>query len=367
MYIYKIYKNGIMIFRLFRGTRGNAKSVFPDEQVSLRQAAPAPVLDEQPSSRLIIILAVLGIALGYAAYHRALVVFRKILEDGLARLALEEEKNNLPKNLETLDRKRAGRFVRALEQTRFLKGFWQSGLLLGSLLAGSSTFERAVNLIALPRIKRVVVAITPIFENVMGPLLRGSANLGIGVATRIARVLVFFGSVGAFANLFMTFGGPAVADNIVPFLDTMVRLVEGFFETPKSVSVASGFLEKTLKVVCATFCFGGFVSRAVFCIEKDDVKIHYWIGCFLWGTSLIVILRDHKFIAVFAQNMVQSFPPIGNAASHPFGQICLLFGSGVLIRSGGTPPIVTFFYGWLLYLSGLYGIVLSTKFPRRSS
>ena len=107
-------------------------------------------------------------------------------------------------------------------------------------------------------------------------------------------------------------------------------------------------------MVTGSLLFGGFYVQFLLIFQKDNQKLRSLFFWSLFGISVLIILNDHKFIGLFVQGLIQTFPSVPPLAQRPFGQACLLFGSGIFILSAGFPTIVTFFYAWALYASGLY-------------
>ena len=152
----------------------------------------------------------------------------------------------------------------------------------------------------------------------------------------------------------------------MPFLDSIVYTMQGFFATPRGVSVAASFLEKNVKVLSCTLLFGGICSNFLLFFQEDDRRVQSLIYCSLFGISVYIILNDHKFVGILVQNLIQTFPSIQPFAQSPSGQACLLFGSSLFVQQTvGFSQIVTFFYAWLLYSSGLYSYILKANLPFR--
>ena len=233
-------------------------------------------------------------------------------------------------------------------------------------MSGRDTFLRAFSLIALRPLRQVARALVPSFlRTILGPCVGMIARFGIVALPLISRILCFFVGLDFLKRLLFVFVNPELVAQIVPFLDSVVYMIQGFFATPRGVSVAAGFLEKNIKVVSCTLFLGGFYNRIVL-LFKEDERLWFLIYCGIYGISIFVILKDHKFIGILVHNIIQTFPSIQPFAQSPSGQACLLFGSGLLVQQiVGFSQIVTFFYAWLLYSSGLYSYILKANLPFR--
>lgn len=144
---------------------------------------------------------------------------------------------------------------------------------------------------------------------------------------------------------------------------SLLSTMPGFFAC-SSASVSVSFLEKGVKVIACSFAFGGFCNEVLILFKRDnDQKLWSLICLSMYGISIYIILNDHKFIGLFVQSLIQRFPSVQQLAQRPFGQVSLIFSSGVFIQSAGFPKIVTFFYAWLLYVSGLYYSILNANLP----
>lgn len=321
--------------------------------------------ESEPPNRSVLFLFV-GLSISYAIYQWFLQEFKESLEKELTKLGQEKKQENfLP--AETELKQKEGRSVVALWRNR---GWWQGlregSLLVGSLLVGRHTFQRAFNLIALPRLRRVAQAFVPRFvRHLLWPLVRRVAGFGLGLALpAISQIICFFLGLDVLKRLLLVFGAPELVEPMIPIVNSIVDTVQGFFATPRGVSIAAGFLERNIKVLACSFSFGGFCNEVLIVFKRDtskDQKFWSLICLSMYGISIYIILNDHKFIGLFVQSLIQSFPSVQQLAQRPFGQVFLIFSSGVFIQSAGFPKIVTFFYAWLLYVSGLYYSILNAN------
>ena len=222
-------------------------------------------------------------------------------------------------------------------------------------------------MIALPRLRRVAQTFVPRFvRRLLWPLVRRVAGFGLGAFSPISQIICFFLGLDVLKRLLLVFGAPGIAKRWIPIVDSIVDTVQGFFATPRGVSIAGSFLERNIKVLTCSFSFGGLCNEVLILFKRDNSKDQkLWsLICFsMYGISIYIILNDHKFIALFVQSLIQRFPSVQHLAQRPFGQVSLIFSSGVFIQSAGFPKIVTFFYAWLLYVSGLYYSILNANLP----
>ena len=322
--------------------------------------------ESEPPNRSVLFLLV-GLSISYAIYQWFLQEFKESLEKELTKLGQEKKQENLLP-AETEVKQKEGRSVVALWRNR---GWWQGlregSLLVGSLLVGRNTFQRAFNLIALPRLRRVAQAFVPRFvRHLLWPLVRRVAGFGLGAFSPISQIICFFLGLDVLKRLLLVFGAPELVEPMIPIVNSIVDTVQGFFATPRGVSIAAGFLERNIKVLACSFSFGGFCNEVLILFKRDtskDQKLWSLICLSMYGISIYIILNDHKFIGLFVQSLIQRFPSVQQLAQRPFGQVSLIFSSGVFIQSAGFPKIVTFFYAWLLYVSGLYYSILNANLP----
>lgn len=74
-----------------------------------------------------------------------------------------------------------------------------------------------------------------------GPLVETMARLGLAALTPISRFLSFIIGLDLLKWLFFLFGHTELVEPLMPVLDSVGSLVQGFFSTPRGISVASGF------------------------------------------------------------------------------------------------------------------------------
>ena len=316
-----------------------------------------------PNNRFFFLLAVFSIS--YAIFLWSQEELKNETENRLDQLELEQKKKQADSPTKTEVQPKDGLALAALRQ---VQGFGQGGLLLlGGLVSGRDTFIRAFHLIALRPLRQVARALVPRFLRViLGPCVGMIARFGIVALPLISRILCFFVSLDFLKRLFFIFVNPEWVEPLVPFLDSIVYTMQGFFATPRGVSVAASFLEKNVKVVSCTLFLGGFYNRIVLLFKEDEERLWSLIYCGIYGISIFVILKDNKFIGILVHNIIQTFPSIQPFAHSPSGKACLLFGSGLLVQQiVGFSQIVTFFYGWLLFSSGLYSYILQANLPFR--
>ena len=310
-----------------------------------------------PNNRFFFLLA--GFSISYAIFLWFQEELQKETENQLGEL---EQAHLLAK---TEVKPKEGLALAALRQ---VQGFGRGGLLLlGGLVSGRDTFIRAFHLIALRPLRQVARALVPSFlRAVLGPFLGMIARFGLVALPPISRILCFFVSLDFLKRLFFIFVNPELVEPLVPFLDSIVYTMQGFFATPRGVSVAASFLEKNVKVLSCTLLFGGICSNFLLFFQEDDRRVQSLIYCSLFGISVYIILNNHKFVGILVQNLIQTFPSIQPFAQNPSGQACLLFGSSLFVQQTvGFSQIVTFFYAWLLYSSGLYSYILKANLPFR--
>ena len=315
------------------------------------------------NNRFFFLLAVFSIS--YAIFSWSQEELKNETENRLDQLELEQKKKQADSPAKTEVQPKEGLALAALRQ---VQAFGQGGLLLfGGLVSGRDTFIRAFHLIALRPLRQVARALVPRFLRViLGPCVGMIARFGILALPLISRILCFFVGLDFLKRLLFIFVNPEFIAPIVPFLDSMVYMVQGFFATPRGVSVAAGFLEKNIKVVSCTLFLGGFYNRIVLLFKEDKERLWSLIYCGIYGISIFVILKDNKFIGILVHNIIQTFPSIQPFAQSPSGQACCLFGSGLLVQQTvGFSQVVTFFYAWLLYSSGLYSYILKANLPFR--
>ena len=321
---------------------------------------PPPSSDPEPkppNNRFFFLLA--GFSISYAIFLWFQEELQKETENQLGEL---EQAHLLAK---TEVKPKEGLALAALRQ---VQGFGRGGLLLlGGLVSGRDTFIRAFHLIALRPLRQVARALVPSFlRALLGPFFGIIARLSIVALPAISRILCFFISLDFLKRLLLIFVNPEWVEPLVPFLDSIVYTMQGFFATPRGVSVAASFLEKNVKVLSCTLLFGGICSNFLLFFQEDDQRVQSLIYCSLFGISVYIILNDHKFVGIFVQNLIQTFPSIQPFAQSPSGQACLLFGSSLFVQQTvGFSQIVTFFYAWLLYSSGLYSYILKANLPFR--
>ena len=295
-----------------------------------------------------------GLSISYAIYQWFLQESKESLEKELTKLGQEKKQENLlpagPQSGKQKDR-------------RWWYGLWEGSLLVGSLLVGRNTFQRAFNLIALPRLRRIALAFVPRFvRHLLWPLVRRVAGFGLDAFSPISQIICFFLGLDALKRLLLVFGAPELAEPLIPIVNSIVDTVQGFFATPRGVSIAAGFLERNIKVLACSFSFGGFCNEVLILFKRDNNQKLWSLICLsMYGISIYIILNDHKFIGLFVQSLIQRFPSVQQLAQRPVGQVSLIFSSGVFIQSAGFPKIVTFFYAWLLYVSGLYSSILNAN------
>ena len=243
------------------------------------------------------------------------------------------------------------------------QGLGQSWVFLGSVLAGRRFFRRAVRLILVPPLRRAVRAVVPpVIQNLAGPVVDAAARVGLGALTPIARFLSFFFGLELLTRLFYLFAQPELVALVEPVMGQASTLIQGFFSTPKGVSVASGFLERTIKVVGGSLLFGNCYTQFLLIFEKNNGRRRALFFCCVCGFCIFLVFSDHRFVCVFVQGLVQKFPPIQQVLERPYGQMCLLFASGVLIQSA-FPPVVVFFFAWAVYYSGLHYYFFKITIP----
>lgn len=327
----------------------------------------------QPSNRILFYLVVLSVC--YTGYRWALVQFQTEIETELNRLEEEREKDIGPEDeanggsASNVLAPKNPRPVFAVWRARSLRGLWEGGLLVGSVLGGSGTFRRAFNLIALPRLQRLVGAYVPRFARmVLSPLVTMVGKFGLWAFrafSPVTNIICFFLTLDGLKRLFLLFGSSEWVEPLIPVITSTSTTIQNFFATPTGVSVQVSFLEKTVKVVCATLFFGGILNQFFIFFKKDNNKFLSLILISGFGFSIFIILNDHRFVILFVQNMVCRFPWIQNLAEQPLGQVSLLFGSGVLIQSARLrfPLLVNYFFILLLYVSGVYRSILSANLP----
>ena len=97
-------------------------------------------------------------------------------------------------------------------------------------------------------------------------------------------------------------------------------------------------------------------------IKKNNGRRRALFFCCVCGVCIFLVFSDHRFVCVFVQGLVQKFPPIQQVLERPYGQMCLLFASGVLIQSA-FPPVVVFFFAWAVYYSGLHYYFFKITIP----
>lgn len=119
-----------------------------------------------------------------------------------------------------------------------------------------------------------------------------------------------------------------VAEALVPFVETMVQ---SFFVMPSGASFTVHFVEKNVKVLLASFMFGGINLRfkALFVGEKRFLAC-IWVSCFT--ISILVVLTDHCYLIFFIQNLFMKYPKIQGLIEEPLGFVSIVFGSGTLLQ-----------------------------------
>ena len=322
--------------------------------------------ESEPPNRSLLFLLV-GLSISYAIYQWFLQEFKEILEKELTKLGQEKKQENLLP-AETEAKQKEGRSVIALWRNRgWGQGLREGRLLVGSLLAGRNTFQRAFNLIALPRLRRIAQAFVPRFvRRLLWPLVRRVGGFGLGAFSPISQIICFFIGLDVLKRLLLIFGAPELVEPMIPLVNSIGDTVQGFFATPGGVSIAASFLERNIKVLTCSFAFGGFWNEVFIFFKRDnskDQKLWSLICLSMYGISIYIILNDHKFIMLFVQSFIQKFPSVQQLAQRPFGQVSLIFSSGIFIQSANFPKIITFFYAWLLYASGLYSSILNANLP----
>ena len=257
--------------------------------------------------------------------------------------------------------------------------FKQSWVFLGSVLAGRPVLARAVRLIVLPPLRRAIRAVVPpVVRGVVGPVVGVVADVGLRAIPPISRFLSFIFGIDLLRRLVFAIN-PQWAATFEPIFGSVHFMIQRFFATPKGVSFVSGFLERTFKVVGGSFLFGGFYLQFLVIFEEGDRARRLkalGISSFL-GVALFLVFNDHRFICFFVQNVLQKFPSLNIQLQQPLNQTCLLFASGILLKSAfgaysvtsnktfikGVPTVITFFYAWALYCSGLHYYILTINLP----
>ena len=272
-----------------------------------------------PNNRLFFLLA--GFSISYAMFLWFQEELKHETENRLDQFELEQKKKQADLPAKTEVKPKEGLALAALRQ---VQGFGQGGLLLlCGLVSGRETFIRAFHLIALRALRQVARALVPSFlQTILGPLVGIMARFGLGVLPPISRILCFFVGLDFLKRLLFIFISPELMTPIVPFLDSIVFTVQGFFATPRDVSVAAGFLEKNIKVLSCTLLFGGMCSNFLLFFQEDNQRVRSFFYCSLFGISIFIIFNDHKFIGILVQNIIQTFPSIQQFAQRPSGQAC---------------------------------------------
>ena len=324
--------------------------------------------ESEPPNRSLLFLFV-GLSISYAIYQWFLQEFKESLEKELTKLGQEKKQENLLPAATEVKQKEGPSVVALWRNRGWCQALREGGLLVGSVFGGSGTFRRAFNLIALPRLQRLVGAYVPRFaRRVLSPLVTMVGKFGLWAFrafSPVTNIICFFLTLDGLKRLFLLFGSSKWVEPLIPVLTSTSNTIQNFFATPTGVSVQVSFLEKTVKVVCATLFFGGILNQFFIFFKKDNNKFLSLILISGFGFSIFIILNDHRFVILFVQNMVCQFPWIQNLAEHPLGQVSLLFGSGVLIQSARLrfPLLVNYFFILLLYVSGVYRSILSANLP----
>ena len=325
--------------------------------------------ESEPPNRPPLWFYLVGLSLCYAGYQWFLQGYRDRFEEELTKLEEDKKQENLLPAATEVKQKEGPSVVALWRNRGWCQGLREGGLLVGSVLGGAGIFRRAFNLIVLPRLQRLVGAYVPRFARmVLGPLVTMVGKFGLWAFSPVTNIICFFLGLDVLKRLLLIFGAPELVEPMIPLVNSIEDTVQGFFATPGGVSIAASFLERNIKVLTCSFSFGGFCNEVLILFKRDNSKDQkFWslICLSMYGISIYIILNDHKFIGLFVQSLIQRFPSVQQLAQRPFGQVCLIFSSGVLIQSAGFPKIVTFFYAWLLYVSGLYYSILNANLPFR--
>ena len=312
-------------------------------------------------------LLIIGLITSLALYQFFLRKIQAKVTQALDRL--EEEKNKASPEADADAEE--GRLAFWRMKGWFRRGAEEGWIFLGSILAGRRFFLRAVNLIFMPPLRRLVGAVVPpIVLRVANPVVGIAAQVGVRALSPIARFISFIVGLDVLLKLGLVFANPQVAEALEFVFGPVSRAVQNFFSTPKGVTFAHGFLERGIKVVSVSLLFGGFYTQFLLFFEKDGAsaltgrqKVRSLVFCVICGVSMFFILNDHRFIVIFVQNFFKTYPAVEQRLQQPLSQTCLLFASGFLIQSVGFPPVVLFFYAWTLYCSGLHFYFLNPRIP----
>lgn len=295
----------------------------------------------------LVILAFVG---GYSIYQWGLSQLDPTLEE---EALLQELKPPEPKEQEEggaeqrpLQRQQKGRPMLAVWQARGKNLVQRGSVLVGGVLAGGDLFRRALNVTIGHGLRQIVRAFIPNWDALVAKIPAIFGTVARWAMAPIVWVGLFFLNPVSRLSLFLvslkwlwSFGSGLIGgggEALLPLVEPMVQTAQSFFAMPAGCSFTVHFVEKNLKILTASFLFGGITLhfKGLF-VEEKQFFACVWVSCFT--ISILVVLNDHSYLIFFIQKIFLKFPKIQGLIEEPLGFVSIVFGSGVLLQYFNRP------------------------------